>query len=254
MAYGTKSKYVRKYARKGRVARMAKGKTTSVQALAKAVSSIQRSMRTKCEYLNYTQSGDVGVSGDLTSVSLSDYANWVGCFGSGANDAEQNKIVHQSFGMDLRVTLENSINNEENTTGFTCMLVSLKDDVGADFNPSTSALSLSSPNHYVIREGMVLVNKKVFTIHKQKRFTLSNYGTALTASAAQTQYGTDMRWYWKLSPRKMIQNPYGDWKSLRSGGDPSKTYYLFIFNDNSSLDGENPALKYNIVHTVKTVA
>jgi len=253
--YGRKTKYTRKYARKGRVAKLAKGRTTKVQALAKAVSNIQRSMRAKAEYLNFTQTGNDSIVGDLTYIRLSDFQNWSVCFGSTANDSEQNKMIHKSFGMDLRVTLENSINNEENTTGFTVMLVSLKDEIGSNFDPNTSDLnSLNQPNHYIIREGMVLVNKKVFNIHKQKRFTLSNYGTALTTSAAQTQYGTDCRWYWKLSPNKVVTNPYGDWKSLRSAGDPSKTYYLLIFSDNSSADLENPNIKYNIVHTVKTVA
>jgi len=244
----------RKIGFKSRVAKLAKGKTTSVQALAKAVKSLQVANKSKVEYLNYTQSGDVGLVGDCTILKLSDYANWVGCFGATANDAEQNKMIHQSFGMDLRVTLENSINNEENTTGFTCFLVSLKDEIGTAFNSGTSDLTISQPDHYVIREGLALINKQIFNIHKMKRFTLSNYGTALTASAAQTQYGTDYRWYWKLSPRRVIHNPYGDWKNLRSGFDPSKTYYVMIFNDNSSADLENPAFKYNVVHTVKTVA
>jgi len=256
MAYGTKSKFTRRYARKGRgkVAKLAKGKTSSVQALAKAVSNIQRSLRTHAEYLNYGQKDVLSLTvqpGD--AINLNNYYGFTDLFGSSVNDSAQNKIIHKSFGMDFYLTLDNTI-AEPDTTQFTIFLVSLKDEIGYSYNSATGALGLTAGQHYVMQGGLVLLNKKMFNIHKIKRTVLTNHGTSISAPSAQTQGGTDLRWYWKFSPNKMITNPVGDWKQLSCAQDPSKQYYVLIFNDNSSLDLQNPKLHYNIVHTLKTVA
>lgn len=253
--YGSKSKQMRRrgYRARARVAKIAKGRTTKIQALAQSVRRIQRRMKGEAEYLNYSQNGTQPLVADYNFFCLTSPANWTQVFGSSADDGKENSAYHLSAGMDLRVTLENTI-NEPDTTGFTCFIVSLKDVIGSAFNPSTGALNLIANTHYTIREGMVLLNKKCFTIHKQKRFTLTNYGQALSVSAAQSQYGTDRRWYWKIRFNKHLLNPSGNWSDLNSGLDPSKTYYVITFNDNSSLDLQNPKLAFNVVHTVKVTA
>lgn len=255
MAYGTKSKYVRKYARKGRskVGAMAKGKTTQVQTLAKAVSRIQRTLRTQPEYLNYSQSDVFNVAGDCSVVNMCNYYTMQDCFGSSANDAANNKIIHKSMGIDCYLALENTL-NEPDTTQFTIFLVSLRDSIGSTFVPSSGALSLSSGLHYVIRGGLVLVNKKIFKIHKTKRVVLTNHGTSLANPSAQSQGGTDARFYWKLQANNTIINPTGDWKSMSSAQDPSKQVYMLIFNDNVTADLQSPKFQFNAVHTFKTVA
>lgn len=251
--YGTKGKYTRRYARKGRaskVVRMAKGKVSNVQALAKAVSSLKRSMRTQHQYLNYSQgSSALALTGDVQILNLSAYSAWNPLFGTTANDATDNRAVHSSFGLDMYFNCANEIDR----IGFTVFLVSLKDSIGSAFTASSGALSLVNGDHYAMINGQALLNKKVFTIHKTKRFELSNNGTALTAPSAQTQFGTDRRFYWKCRVNKMIINPTGDWKSMSSAQDPSKNYYLLVFNDNSAIDLQNPTLSYAVVHTIKTV-
>ena len=59
-----------------------------------------------------------------------------------------------------------------------------------------------------------MMNKKIFNIHRIMRRTLTNHGTAVSAPSAQTQYGTDFRFYIKHSPRSTITNAVGDWKAL----------------------------------------
>lgn len=243
----------RRYAKK-RVyrKRKAQGKKPTIAGLAKAVKGLMRREKVADEYLNL---GQYNVADSLTApfyqVNLCNYGGMAPIFGSDADDDNDNKIIHKSFGMDLRVSLENTINNEENTIGFTTFLVSLRDAATPAFNPTTGVLTLTANTHYYQTTGMTLLNKKFFKIHKIKRFTLTNYGTALTASAAQSQYGSDCRWYWKMSPSALIQNPIGNWSALASALDPSKQYYLLVFNDNTSADGESPALTTNIVHTMK---
>lgn len=253
MAGGYKSKYKRKYARKGRVAKIAKGKVTSVQALAKAVKSIQRSLRTKVEYLNYTQSDVVSITNPAQQISLSQYAGWNDTFGTSSNDDTPNRVIHKSFGMDVYISLENTV-NEPDTTQFTCMLISLKDDIGQYYSPSSGYVTWTTGATHVVRGGLVLLNKKMFKIHKTKRFVLSNHGSSLANPSAQTQSGTDKRFYMKFSPNCMVTNSAGDWKSLQGNPDPSKQYFFVVFNDNSNLDLQNPQITYNVVHTVQTVA
>jgi len=237
------------------VKKIAKGKTTKLQTLAKAVKTLQRKNRKEADYLNFTQQVlDASVASPSYIVNLCDYSGMISTFGTGANDNEDNKIIHKSVGMDLRVSLENTVNNEESTTGFTAFLVSLKDNCGNVFNNLTGGLTLTLGATHELIQGMALLNKKIFNIHKQKRFTLTNYNQALISPAGQSQYGTDHRWYWKLPINKTIENPRGDWKQLGCALDPSKQYYLIIFNDNSTADLESPAFSYVAVHTMKTVS
>jgi len=233
---------------------MAAGPSSQIKTLAKAVKVLQQKDKVDAQYLNFTQQVfEQNVAAPLHYVNLSDFSGMISTFGTSANDNVDNRIIHKSVGMDCRVTLENAINNEESTIGFTAYLVSLKDDIGNVYNNLTGGLTLTLGSTHEIIQGMVLLNKKMFNIHKTKRFTLTNYNQALISPAAQTQFGTDYRWYWRLPINKTINNPRGDWKQLGCALDPSKQYYLMIFNDNSTSDLESPAFSYVAVHTFKTL-
>lgn len=240
--------------RKSGVKRIASAPSSQIKTLAKAVRTLQNKDKQDAQYLNFTQQAlDQNVSYPVYTVNLSDFSGMVSTFGTSANDNETNSIMHQSVGMDCRVSLENVVNNEESTIGFTAMLVSLRDDVGNVYNNLTGGLTLTLGSTHEIIQGMVLLNKKIFKIHNQKRFTLTNYNQALISPSAQSQYGTDHRWYWKLPVGKKITNPRGDWKQLGCALDPSKQYYLMIFNDNLTTDLESPTFSYVAVHTMKTI-
>lgn len=233
---------------------MAKGKSSGLQSLAKAVAGLQRKVRGQHQFLSYVQGAtQSNLSTPFNAINLCDFSAMTGMFGSSADDETDNKIIHQSFGIDGYVSLENLLNNEEDSVTITMFLVSLKDQIGGAFNPSTGALTLSNTVHYYSQDGLTMLNKRIFNIHKVKRRVITNHGTALAQPSAQTQGGTDFRFYWKWSPRSTILNPTGDWKSLASGLDPSKSYYLLIFNNNSVVDLESPCITYNIVHTMKTI-
>ena len=147
---------------------------------------------------------------------MSNFASYFPIFGSDADDDNNQKIVHHSFGMDGYLSLENLINDEENTVSFTMFLVSLKDEIGDAFNTASGVLSLTANEHYYQQNGLCMLNKKAFNIHKVMRRTLTNHGTTLSQPSAQTQYGTDCRFYIKHAPRITITNYRGDWKALSS--------------------------------------
>jgi len=241
---------------KGKLSKIAKSKDTVITTIAKEVKKMKKDMKNTPEYLNFSQNF---TNVNLNSTSpleqgLSYFSGLTPIFGVSNDDLESNKIIHKSVGMDIRVTLENTINNEEETIGFTAFVISLKDDIGPYFLPGTGAIQWTNNITHVVQNGMVLLNKKMFTIHKQKRFHLTNYGQNLNLAAAKSQYGTDRRWYWKIPINKTISNPAGNWKALNSALDPSKTFYFVCFSDNSTLDAESPCCSMTAVHTFKTVA
>lgn len=255
MPYG-KSKYRRKYARKGRstVARVAKGRVTQVQALAKSVRALQLKTRSEHQFLQYVQSASqLNIDQPLTSINLCNFSSWTPVFGSAANDATHNRIVHKSMRFDGYISLENLFNNEEDTIDMTAFVVSLRDPIGSAFAPSSGALTLSQGPHYYIQDGLCMVNPKIFKIHKVMRKVLTNHGSALGAPSAQTQGGTDWRFSFRLNPNCVVTNPYGDWSVMSTAQDPSKQYYFLIFNNNSVLDAESPAITFNCVHTMRTI-
>lgn len=246
---------VRNSRAKSKLSRIAKGKTTKLQTLARTVKRIQAQNRAQSEYLNLVQNVDnSNVTAPAVIQNLSYYTGMSGTFGTSTDDFEANKMVHKSVAMDCYVSLENTVNDEESTIGFTAYIVSLQDNIGGYFAPGTGALTLVSGQTHEVIKGMVLLNKKMFKIHKVKRFTLSNHNTTLANPSAQTQYGTDHRWYWKLKLGHTVSNPAGNWKSLSSALDPSKTYYFLLFTDNTSADLESPTLNMTCVHTIKQVA
>lgn len=227
--------------------------STDVQVLAKAVNKLQAKGRALHQYLNYAQSESrVNLTADLIAFNCCNYSAGTPIFGADADDDNNYKAIHQSFGLDCYISLENTINNEPDTTTFTIFFVQLKDDIGNVFNTTTGALTLTAGTHYYIQNGQCMINKKMFKIHKVIRKVLTNHGTALTAPSAQSQSGTDFRFYIKHSPRTMITNVGGDWKNLSCSVDPSKQYHLLIFNDNSALDLQSPSFTYNLVRTMKT--
>lgn len=240
--------------KKSKVSAIAKGKPTSMQTLAKAIKRLQRKVNGEHEYLTCQYGVDgAQVIQPAYIYLLNYYQGMTPIFGVSADDLDANKIIHKSVGMDIHVTLENFVNNEENTIGFTAFLVSLKDDIGSAFNAGTGALTLTANQTHYSVQGMTLLNKKMFNIHKVKRFTLTNFNQNLNTAAAQSQYGADRRFYWRLRINKTIQNPVGNWKNLSSGNDPSKTYYVLIFNNNTDADFENPQVTISAIHTFQTV-
>lgn len=232
------------------MSRLVKAKPTAITTLAKAVKSIQLKMKRKTVVLNYGQKIDyANLSGNVDYFSLSKFADWSPIFGTGANDATANKAIHKSFGIDMLF----EANSESDQTNFTAMIVSLKDSF-VGFNNSSGNLTLTQTTDYHQEDALAMVNKKSFNIHWIKRFTLGNNGVGLGSSTAQTQYGTDRRFYTRIRVNKTIENPHGDWTGMSCSSDPSNNYYLLVFNDNGILDATYPRIRANIVHTVEQLA
>lgn len=254
MAY---KKSFKRFRGKGKIKtkKVARASGANMSKLQTQINRINKRLRREDEYINLGQWRDnAQLVADYVAVNLSNFNSMDQIFGTSTNDTEANKMIHKSFGLQIKVALENQLGASELlTTGISMFLVSLKDEASSIFNPATGALSLGINSSYYTTRGYTLLNKKYFNIHKKKFFSLTNHGSALIYSSAQTKYGSNYECYWKWRPNKVITNPTGDVYSLQSALDPSKQYYLLIFNNNSNTANGSPTLTMNAVHTIKVL-
>jgi len=239
----------------GKVAKLAKGKDTSTRVLAKSIKALQQKVNKQGIDLYYKNPiADVNIASDCLSFNVCDYFSYVPTFGSSADDDVYNRIKHLSSKMDIYINMYNEYNN----TQFTAFLVSLKDEIGSSFNPTTGGLSLTADQHYTkvsTYSGLIHLNPRYFKVHRVKRFIVGNNGTSAGTATAERQSGkSDIRWSWNIRPNRTIVNPVGNWKALRSTLDPSKNYFVLLFNDNSLLDSEFPQLTMNVLTKMRTIA
>lgn len=225
------------------------------------VNALVKEARQKREMLYYSLGyidESTGSSGSPRVIPLCDFTSLTPRFGTEADDSNDASAILKSINMHTRVTLENiSGVNEEETTTFTVFLVSVKDEASNVINATTGFLNpMTDGSEFYIVAGMVYLNNKVFKVHKFKRFTLTNHGTLLTAPSAQSQYGTALEWSWKIKPNVKITAPgfggVNDWIQMKHG-DPSSSYYLLFFSDNSGADLENPTFTSNIIEKFERV-
>jgi len=225
-----------------------KKKGASTTSLAKRVSKIEAKNKMETVYYNFGNVFTQLLGTPYNVFHLTNCSGWIPIFGSqSGRDTEANKTIYRGVALDLYF----KANSETANTTFTVFLVSITDLYGQNFNSATGALGLTAGFHYYANGSQVLLNKKCFKIHKSKRFTLGNNGTALTAPSAQTQYGTDKRIYMKVKKNQVFANPYGDWKDVYCPPDPNKNMYLLVFNDNVMGDAHSPALNMSVIHTIQ---
>lgn len=227
---------------------------TSVAALTKKVNSLVKARQVNTQWLNM-QRNDNNTIAQFYWYNVCNYGSGNPMFGTSTDDFADPKVRFYSSQINCRVSLENSVNNEEETTRFTAFLVSLKDRIPqTKFNNTTGTLTLTPALDYNLISGVAYLNQKLFTIHRTKRFTLTNYGTALSAPAAQSEFGTAHEWTWSITPNCVIENPNGNWNTLSSSMDPSKQYYVLVFSDNQTGDLENPSVVINQIYNFKRIA
>lgn len=162
-------------------------------------------------------------------------SNWTPIFGYDAADVQNaNKMYVNSYKVDARLTQ----NTEADLIWYTMFVLSLKDD-GADsttFDPATGNLNMTDGIHYNRSpvNGKVFINTRFFNIHKYKRFYMG--GRANDQSAPVTR---DLS-FTVVPKQKLVTNPKGNIFNATSGlafpKDPSKNYYMVLFNDDLGTD------------------
>jgi hypothetical protein len=161
--------------------------------------------------------------------------SWQPIFGYDSGDFSQvNKCYVNSYKIDARL----SQGSEADLIWYTAYVVSLKDD-GADsttFDPATGALTLSNGTHFQTMgaQGKVFLNPRFFNIHHYKRFSMGG-----RAGDQSNPVQRDLS-FTIVPKQKLITNPKGNIFGTPGGmqfpKDPSKNYYLLLFNDDSGSD------------------
>lgn len=250
---------------------VAKPTGSNVAKLQKQIDRLSRAVRKvpQTHYVTYSKP-DLAMGRQYMAINLNNYSTGGNTqtvqtygytyrpagaltFGSTANDLESNRIYDKSMTIQMKFSCGSELSN----VNYTMFLVSLKDAAndGDMWDPTTGDLELTPGVHYTPNVsstlGQVMINRKCFNIHYYKRFTIGNNDVALTTATARGQLLSERIFTIKKKLGHWITNPTGDvWGNMSTARDPSKQYYILIFNDDNSIDIQYQNLAYNIVRSV----
>lgn len=204
-------------------------------------------------YLN--TNGQGSLASNFYGVNLCDWSTQTPVFDNDPSASAYSKCNKFTWNK-LKLDLIYDIGNEYSNVDITTFLVSIKDEASKIYDKTTGVLSLTSGEDYkrnsaTSNSGQVFLNPKVFNIHYVKRMIMGNSGQNPNTNGNSTEMKyIRRRQTISLSIGKVCHNPYGDIDLLTCNQDPSKQYYLLVFNNNLSIDGEYPLLDFNLLNTV----
>lgn len=233
-------------------------KDTPVIKLQKQVNSITNKMKqTYSRNFAYGSFSNTAVVGPYVAVNLLNFGSIVGCFGTTTNDFNTcNSLIMKKIEIDILLQNGSEIDN------MYCQffIVKLKKDSGL-YNKTTGILnSLVVPTNYVINalggQSQAYVSPNDFTVVYSKKVILGNNGIAgnATSGTGQSSSGAvnTFRTRKSITMNKLYKNPDGNVRDLACSQDPTGQYYAILFNENSSIDLENPQMQMNWVWTFDT--
>jgi len=192
------------------------------------------------------------ISSYFSQFQLTDYTQMAPTFGISANDLQEKaKAFHRKVGIDCILSMA----NEKDTVTHTIFLVSPKAKMLSHINIATGIMNLTADLHFSYLDGMVMLNKDYFNIHKIKRVATGNHGFSAAAGIAPAADDSRLRhrFYMKSVINAQVYNANGDWQDLVMNPVVSRNQYLLFFNDNLAGDFENPTVTLNMIHTLKQV-
>lgn len=219
---------------------------------------VERAVRESTQIVALKQTyGATSLASYVNVFPLTNYTQMTPTFGITAADlAEKPKAFHRKVGIDCVLDMA----NEKDTITYTIFIVSLKSKMMPFVNQVSGTLTLTLDTHFSFLNGMAMVNKDYFNIHKIKRIATGNHGKYIGDGAPNYGYfplNSDdtrirHRWYMRHTIKAQVSNSIGDWTTLSYNPVIARNHYVLVFNDNSALDAENPVLSMNMVHTLKT--
>lgn len=234
---------------RGGVKKVVTSPSKAIMSLTRQVKSLQKKTAVVMEKDVYQIAEAIDCGQPYVVRNLCNYVDWQKMWASTSSSASaiRSRMIHRYFTLDNLVTLDNT-NNEEGTVNFTYFIVSRKDSAGSATD-STNALTLTSGVDYIVgggdAAGIAYMNLKKWKVHYVKRFTLTG-GDLTDIQADQMQ--KRFRCYVKVN--KTVENPDGSWNTLTNSPDPSDTYYAILFNNNGTVDLENPRWSFNAIHGI----
>ena len=219
----------------------ARNQRSQIYSLAKSVGRLRNNwtkMSTKQTWSEYGQvnlyATDASGQG-YSSLMLMNPTTWGAIFANTNVAGDSNKTLVQSMTLGLRFNLY----GQPAPVCYHLFIVSLRRSAGTlninalvngqhyETQPMTTAFGMQS----------VVLNPKVFHVHRRKTFTLAQNAQAKNQPQTAGQGFPPCSWKevkYKLYPKLTIRNYNGDWKSLQELDLPTtQRYYLLCFFNNS---------------------
>lgn len=236
----------------------------TMTTLAKRINRLQRKVDGEKEvHYCYHQVSALALTNDYSSINVTNYNKLLNAssdggplFGSSSPDFDAvNKVLHHSTTIQYTIDIANEMDNVQ----LTIMLLSLKQEGRALYDPATSAapLYITDGPHFRKVGGMTMVNKKLFNIHYIKNLNIGNNNQAVTAPTADNGLLRIYSDSIKIKPRCTVTNPgvlggTGDIDVLYADPKATQQYYLVIFNNNSGIDAQSPTITMNQITRFET--
>lgn len=244
----------RPFRRPGRMVRKkGTGKGYSTYGLAKRVQGISKQLRINTRKIYWEQRFNRDVDNNPVEImTLAPHSSvpipsedWAATFEAGT--INQRKMQWKSFSMDCMVSCA-SFAEDVTYTAFLCSMTSVGNDLGI-FGIS----GITNGVHFSTNDGMTMVNKKYFKIHRVRRFTVS--AKALADNPGTENPGVKSsyyRWHWKLKfpkGRTLVNHDSAETvQDLEFHQLPYYNRFVFLlFNNEASIDEQQ--IKCNIIHS-----
>lgn len=249
MAYGNKSRRQRGRTNASSVKSITKRKPsarnqkTQILSLSKKVNHLATKTSNISEKCFYQKTWDANISADYALHNLvAPSGGWANVFGQSPNvtDCRKLNIVKLNLDFCLNPVREAA---EIDYTVFLFTPKNLK-----VFQETGSMSTLINGIDYTITGGMALMNPKRFNVHRVWRCSTMGQITRVDGLANNTVNSTaplkTVRRYLRMSFKHQLKSSTGPWNQIPDISTPiSSKLHIVAFNNNSSVDLENPNWK-----------
>lgn len=215
--------------------------------------TIKSKRRQELDWTQYQATLNTALSVPYVVWDLCTPTGWLKRFGS----EPQGQAMLRKIEVDMQIT----VNNEPSPVTYSLFLVSLREETSAQLisNIGSGMTALVENTHYTLGpavnggRGQAYMNPAFFKIHKAKRFQLASLKYDSAGANATNQEGTVRRFSWTIPFKRRLVSGRGSWTQAVSSVQNSARLFFFIFNDNSTADGESPYVTANaLVHVTSS--
>ena len=218
----------------------ARNQKYQILSLNKKVNKLSRKQSNITEKVFYQQHWDANVSANYAVHPLVTPGSWSNVFGQSDNVTESRKLSISRMYLDFAL----SPHTEHAEVDYTVFLVTpMNNKVMRETSAMTVFTSGGGLTDYSWNNGIVFMNPKRFNIHKVWRCKTASQITLINASTQATSASStrSVRKTHSMSFRKQLRNSTGTWSEIADDEIPvSSALTIIAFNNNSSIDLENP--------------
>lgn len=234
--------------------RAAPCKPKAPRKLAKKVASIGRELKAQTQTCYFSYEVQIEMT-PLYIIPTMNIATWTQTFDITTSQADRHLPQAQvkSIGMDFMI----EVGASQQPFQFTCFYVSLTRAGQAFFGgPVTPSSMVDGQSHKALNGLDALLNKDLFTIHKQMRFSIGGYTYAAAVSPQPHNANlnqTKKRVYYVDRKSTVVKDTVSGWSTATDSTLPyyDKRYWIF-FNETTAPSGidAHPKIHYNQIATV----